>query len=116
MFVCPVTLLYGTSEHLIVLHGTLYRQTSHFSKRPPFIIEDDGGYMYDDGFSIIHHLGCPDGSEDFYDTPPCKPPIFTVESCDLLTGWFTQAKEYCLSAQAGYDNYYDWDYMKDMMG
>jgi len=72
--------------------------------------EDDGDYMYDDPVSIIGHLGCPDGSVDTYGQPPCKPPIFTVESCDLLTGWFTQAKEYCLSAQAEYENYYDWDY------
>ena len=60
-------------------------------------------------------MDCPDGSEDYYGQPPCKPPIFTEESCDLLTGWFTQAKEYCLSAHAQYDKYYDWDVFSQYM-
>jgi len=69
--------------------------------------------MYDDPVSIIGHLGCPDGSVDTYGQPPCKPPIFTVESCDLLTGWFTQAKEYCLIAHAEYDDSYDWEELNE---
>jgi len=61
-------------------------------------------------YSAIAYMDCPDGSQDYYGTPPCEPPIFTEESCDLLTGWFTQAKQYCLTAQHEYDQYYDWHY------
>ena len=60
-------------------------------------------------------MDCPDGSEDYYGEPPCEPPIFTEESCDLLTGWFTKAKEYCLSAHYEYDKYYDWEVFSQYM-
>ena len=71
--------------------------------------ENTGWFDYGGASSVIHGLGCPDGSEDYYGYPPCKPPIFTAKSCDLLTGWFTKAKEYCLEAQADYDQFYDWE-------
>ena len=60
-------------------------------------------------YTAIKNLGCPDGSEDYHGGPPCNPPVFTPETCDLLTGTFTQAREYCLEAHAEYDKYYDWD-------
>merc|ERR1711978_516797 len=67
------------------------------------------GGNVDDAYSVVGYMDCPDGSDDYYGAPPCVPPIFTAESCDLLTGWFTQAKQYCLTAQHEYDKYYDWD-------
>ena len=82
-----------TDEHLTVANGLLF-----------YI-----GEYIDDAYYIIQDNGCPDGSQDYYGSPPCNPSVFIAESCDLLTGWFTQAKEYCLSAHAEYDNNYDWD-------
>ena len=35
---------------------------------------------------------------------------FKAEYCDLLNGWFTAAKEYCLDAIYAYDNFYSYEY------
>ena len=50
---------------------------------------------------------CPDGS-----SPTCKVPHFTAAACDLLTGWFMDARDRCRAAQKEYDMWYDYDYLE----
>ena len=35
---------------------------------------------------------------------------FKMEDCDLLTGWFADARTYCIGAQSEYDQWYDYEY------
>ena len=50
---------------------------------------------------------CPDGGSH-----PCKISQFNLAACDLLTGWFTRAREFCIVAQKEYDDWYDYDYLE----
>ena len=36
---------------------------------------------------------------------------FTSADCDLLTGWYMDARSVCRCSENWYDNYYDYEYM-----
>ena len=47
---------------------------------------------------------------------PKQGPInqFTKDDCDLLTGWYMDARRICRCAEKQYDEYYDYEYYQSM--